>query len=38
MAEKMKRLNRTSRRNFTTYGVVILAYVILQFLGSDVLK
>ncbi|MCI6569516.1 MAG: branched-chain amino acid ABC transporter permease [Dysosmobacter sp.] len=34
----MKRLNRTSRRNFTTYGVVILAYVILQFLGSDVLK
>ena len=30
MAQKLKRMNHTSRTNFLTYGLVILAYVILQ--------
>ena len=34
----MKKRTKTSRRNAFTYALVILAYVILQFLGSDVLK
>ena len=30
MAKKMKKMSRTSRMNFATYGVVILAYLIMQ--------
>ncbi len=32
------RLTRTSRVNFATYGMVIAAFVILQLLGSDLIR
>ena len=33
---KLKTLSKTSRRNYLTYGVVILAYIILQALNGSV--
>ena len=30
----MKKINKTTRQNFVTYGIVILAYVIMQVLSS----
>ena len=35
---KKLNLNKSNRRNYLTYGLVILAYLVLQFLGSDILK
>ena len=32
---KLKTLSKTSRRNYLTYGVVILAYIILQALNRS---
>ena len=32
---KLKTLSKTSRRNYLTYGVVILAYIILQALNGS---
>ena len=36
MAAKMKTLSKTSRRNYLTYGLVILAFAVIQLLGSNV--
>ena len=30
MAKKLKRMNKTTRMNFATYGIVIVAYLIMQ--------
>ena len=35
---KLHAMSKTTRRNTLTYGLVILAYVVLQFLGSDLLR
>ena len=36
--KKTLKLSKTSKGNFATYGMVILAYAILQFLGSDAVR
>ncbi len=35
---RLQNMNKTTRKNTFTYGLVIVAFVVLQFLGSNVLR